>query len=309
MEPTTLHRAVVLLLLGSIVPLSAQSFSEAPRSTDVRPLGISDLEGRDAQRFNGVSLPGTYEVPATKAAAHLKDAGEIFMTQDAATLGANHPGGGNLENVVDFSTLREASPFRKVAVAAGTSSSEAAAKSLPMGLALLSATYREPGQKSEQDCPGLGLSIQQRVKLEPARILEIVETELAVNPSCACEVVKAALIAAGADAELTAQVVEVAATVTPESLRLISQCAIAAVPESLSAVQTVLARLDPGSGESGYSAKGSKSAKSAKSGKEIIPPPPPRVIIGDPLDRPRYPLVPPPPFNPPPVTDVDCRNR
>ncbi|MBX3739660.1 MAG: hypothetical protein KF712_01610 [Akkermansiaceae bacterium] len=306
MEPTTLHRAVALLLLGSIVPLSAQNFSEAPRSTDVRPLGISDLEGRDAQRFNGVSLPGTYEVPATKAAAHLKESGEVFMTQDAATLGSNHSGTGNVENVVDLSTLREASPFRKVAVAAGTSSSEAAAQSLPMGLALLSATYREPGQKSDQDCPALGLSVQQRVKLEPARILEIVETELAVNPSCACEVVKAALTAAGADAELTAQVVEVAATVTPESLRLISQCAIAAVPDSLAAVQSVLARLDPGSGESGYS---SKSAKSAKSGKEVIPPPPPRVIIGDPLDRPRYPFPPPPPFNPPPVTDVDCRNR
>lgn len=306
MEPTTLHRAVALLLLGSIVPLSAQNFSEAPRSTDVRPLGISDLEGRDAQRFNGVSLPGTYEVPATKAAAHLKESGEVFMTQDAATLGSNHSGTGNVENVVDLSTLREASPFRKVAVAAGTSSSEAAAQSLPMGLALLSATYREPGQKSDQDCPALGLSVQQRVKLEPARILEIVETELAVNPSCACEVVKAALTAAGADAELTAQVVEVAATVTPESLRLISQCAIAAVPDSLAAVQSVLARLDPGSGESGYS---SKSAKSAKSGKEVIPPPPPRVVIGDPLDRPRYPFPPPPPFNPPPVTDVDCRNR
>ncbi|WAC18606.1 hypothetical protein OVA24_15345 [Luteolibacter sp. SL250] len=307
MEPTPLHRVVALLLVGSIVPLSAQNFSEASRPTDVHPLGVSDLEGRDAQRFNGVSLPGTYEVPATKAAAHLKDAGEVFMTQDAATLASNHSGGSNVAEVVDLSTLREASPFRKVAMAAGTSSSEAAAKSLPMGLALLSATYREPGQKSEQDCPGLGLSIQQRVKLEPARILEIVEGELAVNPACACEVVKAALTAAGADAEMTAQVVEAAATVTPESLRLISQCAIAAVPDSLAAVQAVLARLDPGSGESGYSSKSSKSAKSAKSGKEIIPPPPPRVI-GDPLDRPRY-FIPPPPFNPPPVTDVDCRFR
>ncbi len=307
MEPTTLRRAVALLFLSSIAPLSAQNFGAAPRTTDVRPLDVSDLEGRDAQRFNGVSLPGTYDVPATKATARLKDNGEIFMTQDAATLGADRSVSANAEGVVDFSTLRdEASPFRKVAVAAGTSSSEAAAKSLPMGLALLSATYREPGKNSEQDCPGLGLSIQQRVKQDPSKILEIVETELAANPSCACEVVKAALTAAGADADLTAQVVEVAATINPESLRLISQCAIAAVPDSLAAVQAVLARLDPGSGESGTS---SKSAKSAKSGKEIIPPPPPRVIIGDPLDRPRYPIVPPPPFNPPPVTDVDTRFR
>jgi hypothetical protein len=306
MQSITLHRAVALLLLGSIVPLSAQNFSETSRSTDVRPLGISDLEGRDAKRFNGVSLPGTFEVPATKAASHLKDVGEVFMTQDVATLRDSPTGESRIENVVDLSTLREPSPFRKIAVAAGTSSSEAAAQSLPLGLALLSATYREPGQKSEKDCPALGLSVQQRVRMEPTRILEIVETELSVNPSCSCEVVKAALTAADANPELTAQVVEVAATVNPESLRLISQCAIAAIPSSLEAVQTVLARLDPGSGEIGYS---SKSAKSAKSGKEVIPPPPPRVIIGDPLDRPRYPIVPPPPFNPPPVTDVDCRNR
>ncbi|RYD32185.1 MAG: hypothetical protein EOP87_13295, partial [Verrucomicrobiaceae bacterium] len=195
MEPTTLHRAVALLFLSSIVPLSAQNFGNASRNNDVRPLDVSDLEGRDAQRFNGVSLPGTFEVPATKAAAHLKDTGEVFMTQDAATLGADRSGNADVESVVDFSTLREASPFRKVAMAAGTSSSEAAAKGLPMGLALLSATYREPGLNSEQDCPGLGLSIQQRVKLEPSKILEIVETELAANPSCACEVVKAALTA------------------------------------------------------------------------------------------------------------------
>jgi hypothetical protein len=226
------------------------------------------------------------------------------MTQDTGTLAANRTGGVSAEGVVDMSTLREPSPFRKVAVAAGTSSSEAAAKGLPMGLALLSATYREPGKKSEQDCSGLGLSVQQRVKLEPSKVLEIVETELAANQSCACEVVKAALNAAGADAELTAQVVETAATTVPESLRLISQCAIAQVPESLSTVQAVMARLDPGGGESGYSSKSSKSAKSAKAGADIAPPPAPPEK-GNPLDLP--PLGPPilPPFYPPPVTDVD----
>lgn len=305
MEPTTFSRAVALLFLGSIVPLSAQDFSNAPRPSEVRPLELSDLEGRDAQRFNGAALPGTFEVPATKATAQLKEKREVLMTQDAATLTANRTGGNDVENVVDLSTLREPSPFRKVAVAAGTSSSEAAAKSLPMGLALLSATYRAPGEKSDKDCPGVGLSVQQRVKLEPSKVLEIVETEINANQSCACEVVKAALTAAGADADLTGQVVEVAALAAPESLRLISQCAIAAVPDSLANVQAVMARLDPGSGESDYSSKSSKSAKSAKSGKEIVPPPAP-IDRGNPLDLPPLgPPLPPPPFNPPYVTDVN----
>lgn len=307
MASTTLHRAVAFLFLASAVPLSAQSFSDGRRPTDVRPLDVSDLEGRDVRRFHGVSLPGTFEVPATRAVAHLKVKDGLFMTQDAATLGSDPSHSGrDVESVVDMSTLREPSPFRKVAVAAGTSNSEAVAKGLPMELALLSATYREPGKSSEQDCPGLGLSVQQRVKMEPSKILEIVETELAANQSCACEVVKAALTAADADPDLTAQVVEVAATTVPESLRLISQCAIAAVPESLASVQAVMARLDPGSGESGYS---SKSAKSAKSGKEVVPQPPP-VDKGNPLDLPPIgPPLPPPPINPPPVTDVDTRFR
>jgi len=307
MDTPKIHQAAALLLLGSIAPLSAQNFSDAPRAVEVRPLNVADLEGRDAQRFNGASLPGTFEVPATKAAAQLNHNGDVYMTQDAATLAANRSANVDAEGVVDLSTLRDPSPFRKVAVAAGTSSSEAAAKGLPMGLALLAATYREPGQKSEQDCPGLGLSVQQRVKLDPNKILEIVETELAANQSCACEVVKAALAASGADAELTARVVEVAATTVPESLRLISQCAIAQVPDSLAAVQAVMARLDPGSGESGYSSKSSKSAKSAKAASEELAPKDPPAFRIDPLSLPPIgpPILPPPPFYPPPVTDVD----
>ena len=303
MDPTTPYRAVALLFLGSIVPLSAQNFSEASRPADVRLLAVADLEGRDAQRFQALSLPGTYEVPATKAAAHLNESGGLFVAQDAATLGARKAATGDVESVVDLSTLREPSPFRKVAMAAGTSATEATAKGLSMGLALLSATYRAPGEAAEgTNCSALGLSVQQRVKLDPSKILEIVEGEISANQGCSCEVVKAALSAAGADAALTAQVVEAATTAAPESMRLISQCAIATVPESLPNVQAVLAKLDPNSGESGYSSKG--SSKSSKSGKEIIPPPPP--IRGNPLDLPPLgPPLPPPPFNPPPITDVD----
>jgi hypothetical protein len=210
-----------------------------------------------------------------------------------------------VESVVDLSTLREPSPFRKVAVSAGTSSSEAAARNLPMGLALLSATYRAPNEKANDgDCPTIGLSVQQRVKLAPSNILEIVEAEITANSSCACEIVKAALTAAGADAALTGQVVEVASTAAPESMRIISQCAIATVPDALSEVQAVLAKLDPNSGDGGESSKSAKSSKSSKSGKEPILPP--KVEWPDPLDLPPLgPPLPPPPFNPPPVTDVD----
>lgn len=304
MAPTTLPRAVAFLFFGSMFPVSAQSFSDTTRHNDVRSLDVSNLEGRDVRRFQGVSLPVAYEVPAMKASAYLQEDGkEVFVSQDAATLGTAKSSQSNVETVVDLSTLREPSAFRKAAVSAGTSSVESAATNLTGGLALLAATYRTPGEKSDTDCPGLGLSIQQRVKMDPSRVLEIVESEVAANKSCSCEIVKAALNAVGADVELTAQIVEVASTAAPESMRLISQCAIAAVPEALTAVQSVLARLDPGSGES-YS---SKSSKSSKSGKEIIAPPrPPKAEDGNPLDLPPLgPPLPPAPFNPPVITDVD----
>ncbi|HVJ45993.1 MAG TPA: hypothetical protein VM511_06365, partial [Luteolibacter sp.] len=233
METTTPYRAVVLTLLGVISPLSAQNLSESTLVSDIRPLAVSDLEGRDLKRFTGIDLPGTYEVPATKAKADPSHDGGAFVS-----LGNGIQNGADLETVVDLSTLREPSPFRKVAVAAGTSSSEAAARNLPMGLALLSATYRAPGEKNVQsaDCPALGLSIQQRVKMDPSKILEIVEAEITSNASCSCEIVKAALTAVNADAALTGQVVEVAVTAAPESMRIISQCAIATVPEALGEV-------------------------------------------------------------------------
>ncbi len=301
LNPSTPCRVAALLFLGSIVPLSAQNFRDASRPAEIRPLAVDDLEGRDGLRFTGVSLPGTHEVPAVKAAAHLKDGGEVYIAQDAATLGTvkttGHAG------AVDLSTLREPSPFRKVAMAAGTSGTEASAKSLTDGLALLSATYRPAGEKSQDvNCSSLGLAVQQRVKLDPAKVLEIVATEISANNGCACEVVKAALTAAGADATLAARVVETAATTAPESMRLISQCAIATVPESLAEVQAVLAKLDPNSGESGKSAKGSKSGKEALS--EAAPEK--KKEWGDPLDLPRYgsPL-PPPPIITPFLTEVD----
>lgn len=296
METTTPYRAVVLTFLGAITPLCAQNLSDSTSANEVRPLAVSDLEGRDFKRFEGANLPGTYEVPATKAKADFSPNGNL-------ALGNEVNAESDLESVVDLSTLREPSPFRKVAVAAGTSDTEAAAKNLPMGLALLTATYRDPGAKSKvADCSSIGLSVQQQVKLTPGKVLEIVEVEITSHASCACEIVKAALTATAADSALTGQIVEVAVTAAPESMRIISQCAIATVPDSLNEVQAVLAKLDPNSGDSGYSSKGAKSAKSAK-GKEVIPP---KVEWPDPLDLPPLgPPLPPPPYNPPPTTDVD----
>ncbi|MCW1884896.1 hypothetical protein OKA04_09170 [Luteolibacter flavescens] len=115
---------------------------------------------------------------------------------------------------------------------------------------------------AEVDCLNLAASVKIAVAEKPAEVLQIVEKEVSANSSCACEVVKAAIEASKADAKAVAAIVETAASVAPDKMRLVSQCAVAVAPEALADVQSVLSRLDPNRGESGYSSKG--TAKGAK---------------------------------------------
>ena len=103
---------------------------------------------------------------------------------------------------------------------------------------------------AESDCVALSQTVSLEVAADQSNLLEIVSKQVAANPSCACEVVKAAIKASKADAKLVASIVEAAATAAPDQMRLISQCAIATAPDAASAVQAVVAKLDPNSGES-----------------------------------------------------------
>lgn len=114
---------------------------------------------------------------------------------------------------------------------------------------------------AEADCLNLAASVKVAVAEKPTDVLAVVEKEVSANPDCACEVVKAAIQESKADAKTVAAIVETAASVAPDKMRLISQCAVAVAPEALADVQAVLSRLDPNRGESGYSSKGSKDAK------------------------------------------------
>jgi hypothetical protein len=116
---------------------------------------------------------------------------------------------------------------------------------------------------AETDCIALAASVKITVAEKPAEVLQVVEKEVSASPDCACDVVKAAIQASKADAKTVAAIVETAASVAPDKMRLISQCAVAVAPEALADVQAVLSRLDPNRGESGYSSKGAKGAKVA----------------------------------------------
>jgi len=294
---------VAFLLLGSLAPLTAQNLASALRSSEISSKA-DILDDSSVSRFaEDSSLPGKYEVPALKKAqGQISEGKSVFAAQDALTLNIESTASRNVEAVVDLNVLRNPSPYRKVMVStSGGAPYEISADSLQTGLALISAVYRETG-KSEKgaDCLKVALSVEQRIKLDPAKVLEVVESEVGANPTCACEIVKVAIKASEADVQLVVSIVQTAITVSPDSMRIVSQCAIATMPESIAAVQALLAKLDPNTGDEAVSAKSSKGAKSAKVASIVSEPGP------SPLD-----LPPSPPHMPPtiinPVTDVNPR--
>lgn len=296
MKPPTSPPLFAVLLLGTIAPLSAQNFETTPTTPEVAKAdGVAD-----SPRFRAsADLLGKFDVPEIEKAPGILPSGKpVIAAQDIRTLDLRSGGEQKVESVIDLSVLSKASPYRKIAVSTGSQPYEISTTGLQAGLALISAVYRESGKpEGITNCSKIALSLEQRIKLDRAKLLELVESEMTANSGCACEIVKAAIKASEADVPLVVSIVETAITASPENMRMISQCAIASLPESVGEVQALLARLDPNRGD-GYSSKDAKDAKEAVA--EAVAEGP-----GNPLDLP--PAFPPiPPFPPPPpITDVN----
>jgi len=120
------------------------------------------------------------------------------------------------------------------------------------------------------DCLKVAATTKSLIENTPENVLAVVEVRTKEFPTCACEIVKTAIQTTHADVELVARIVETAILAAPEQMRMIAQCAIAVAPDALPAIQGVLARLDPHSGES-YSSKSSAKRYSGKGAKEVSP--------------------------------------
>ena len=163
---------------------------------------------------------------------------------------------------------------------------------------LLSIAFGMLSAHAGVDCIALSLSVKHAAAMEQSRILEIVSKEVSAAPTCACEIVKAAIEGSAANSKTVAAIVQAASIAAPDQMRLVSQCAVAVAPDALTEVQAVLALMDPNLGDSGSSAKGEKAAAG-----EVA-------AIPNPLDFPgQGPVGPTPggpgglgmfPFNPPP---------
>jgi hypothetical protein len=294
-------RMAAVSILSAISPLSAQNLTSAPRNSEVS-VKVDDFDETCDSRFAASSpIPGSYEVPSlNKAKGEISEGKPVYAAQDTRTLNTRSAASRDVESVVDLNVLRSPSPYRKVAVSAKGVANEIVANSLQSGLARISAVYREAGKADPgSDCNSIGLSVEQRIRLDPSKVLEIVAAEVGANTRCACEIVKLAITASEADVALVVSIVETAITIAPDTMRIVFQCAIATMPESIVAVQALLAKFVPNSGDGGPSAKSAKSAKGAKA-----------AAIGEPawpdvLDLPRTPVYLPPPVTPQPVTEVN----
>lgn len=237
--------------LGLLSSLQAQNFTEpaGPLLEEARPV----LEISATMR----------ELPVVKAQASASESPAVYAAQDTTTLEPRLVNRQEVDTVVDLSVLQKASTFRDLADGRADAVVDAEARGIKQDLALISATYRESGRR-ENDCQRLALSIRQRTRLDSSEVLEILESEIKSNPSCVCEIVKAAILATDADTAQVVAIVETALNVSPESMRVASQCAIASAPESLAAVQALLSQYDANAGEAGDSAKSAKDSKGAK---------------------------------------------
>ncbi|MGL4399581.1 MAG: hypothetical protein ACRCXD_06910 [Luteolibacter sp.] len=237
--------------LGLLASLTAQNFTEP----------AADFF-EEARRVTEVS-PMMCELPVVKAQASAPESLAVYMAQDTTTLEPRLVNRQAVDSVVDLSVLQKASAFRNLAAGRSDAGMEVGTHGIQQDLALISATYRESGER-ENDCQKLALSVEQRAKLDSSEVLTILEKEMKSNPSCTCEIVKAAIRATDADADLVVAILETAITISPESMRVASQCAIAIAPESLAGVQALLSQYDVNAGDAGESAKSAKGPKGGK---------------------------------------------
>lgn len=299
-------RTVVVAFLGTMASLHAQSLDlrgTMPMTVQESAAGLDACDGR---RFEA-ALPSFDELPSSQRVPSEIDDVSSLVSQDAS-LAANRVSRRDIDSVIDLDVLRRPSPFRRVLVGIKHKPHEMSTDSLEAGLAEISAAYRDSESKpANTPCDELALSVEQLVKLDASKLLEIVEREVSARPDCACETVKAAIKTSESDVDEVVAIVETAILAAPDKMRIISQCAIATVPDSVSAVQALLTRLDPNAGDSGYTSKSAKSSKDAKDSKVAFVTAP---ELPNPLDvPPEGPPLMPPPIIPPVVTDVDCHGN
>lgn len=107
---------------------------------------------------------------------------------------------------------------------------------------VLSALAVSTAVAADKECPTVSTTVKTEVSAKPQDVLTVVAAQIAANPTCACEIVKAAIEAAKADKDLVGQIVFTAVTSAPAEATTIAECAVAASPEASENIKTALQR-------------------------------------------------------------------
>ena len=98
-------------------------------------------------------------------------------------------------------------------------------------------------------CDDIAKDVSEAVSKDPAKVLMIVEDALVINETCACEVVKAAILGANADKATVQQIVQTALAVAPKMSAVISECANAVSPGSADSLAATVAAEETSGGK------------------------------------------------------------
>jgi hypothetical protein len=94
-----------------------------------------------------------------------------------------------------------------------------------IALAIMAAAYLVGAPVSAATCDKVAADVRAAIEANPSKVLIIVEDAMVTNETCACEIVKTALIASKANADLARQIVLTATNVAPNLTQLIAECA------------------------------------------------------------------------------------
>jgi hypothetical protein len=113
-------------------------------------------------------------------------------------------------------------------------------KSLLLTLLTVAATSVTFAADEAKECTPVSATVTAEVTAKPSNVLTIVNEQIAANPTCACEIVKAAVLASKADKDLVGQIVFTAVTAAPTEATTVAECAVAVAPEASENVKAAL---------------------------------------------------------------------
>lgn len=129
------------------------------------------------------------------------------------------------------------------------------ATSVAVTLALCALSNGAAGQESKK-CAEISNDVKAAIEKDPSKVLMIVEDALVINEGCAAEIVKSAITASKADADMASQIVQTGVSVAPKLELAITEAATSMVPgmkpkaaaieRPITALENVVSEKNPG---------------------------------------------------------------